>query len=214
MDDHQLVRNGFRRLIEECQGFEVAGEASSVEEAWTLLARIRYELVVLDLNLPEHHGRGGNEEQGLALLRRLRELRPDLPVLVLTMRDDDESVLQAVAAGARGYLLKSSSVEELHRAIRQVMDGGSYLHPEIVTAVLGQVRAPRSLDGGDVDLTVREREVLQAMIEEPGLREVAARLSVSVNTAKTHVRALYRKFKVKNRTQLVLAAMQSRHLRG
>lgn len=178
-DDHTLVRAGLRSLLEGLAGVEVVGEAGDGHETLRLADALRPDVVVLDIGMP-----GLN---GLAVTERLHRDHPRIRVLILSMHTTEEYVLQALRAGAAGYLLKGSAVPELELAVQAVARGESYLSPAVSRHVVDEYVART---GGEADplaaLTLRQREVLQLVAEGHTSKEVAQRLGLSPRTVETH----------------------------
>lgn len=203
IDDQALVRSGIRALL-ELAGVEVAGEAGDGEAALALIADVRPEVVLLDLRMPHR--------DGLWTLRRLQELGGDVPVLVLTTFEDDRLVLEALHAGARGYLLKDVTLEQLTRAVDVLADGGSYIAPSITDRLLRALRSePVPMDAHAPpieDLTGRELEVLRLMAEGYSNREISEAVFLAEGTVKNHVSTILTKLGVRDRTRAVLRALR------
>jgi DNA-binding NarL/FixJ family response regulator len=205
IDDQTLVRQGIRGLLELADDVEVVGEA---DDGMTGLVAIREhepDVVLLDLRMPEH--------DGIWTLGALRSSGITIPVLVLTTFDDDELVLAAIRAGARGYLLKDVTLDSLVAAIRALADGGTLLQPAITERVLRAIRegavgadddgAPLVLD----DLTSREVEVLRLLAGGYSNREIATALHLAEGTVKNHVSTVLLKLGARDRTRAVLRAL-------
>jgi DNA-binding NarL/FixJ family response regulator len=196
VDDHAVVREGLERIIARCDDLVVVAAASSGREALDLAQRLRPDLVLLDLSLPDM--------PGLDVLAGLRS-EPESPrVLVLTIHDDDDVVLEAVRAGAEGYVLKTASREELLAAVRRVGAGG-HAFDEVVIGALLRRETPRA---GVAELSGREREVLQLVAEGLTNRDVAARLFLSADTVNGHLDNIYRKLGVSDRAHAVAVALR------
>ena len=178
-DDHDLVRAGFRSLLKDMAGLAVVAEAANGREACRLVRDQRPDLVLMDIMMPELNG--------LDATARIAATYPDVRVLILSMNASEEYVLQALRAGAAGYLLKNVKPAELEEAIRTVARGQTYLTPAIskhvVAGYLQHASAPRGSLG---QLTARQREVLQLIAEGRTTKEIAQRLEVSVKTAEGH----------------------------
>jgi DNA-binding NarL/FixJ family response regulator len=178
-DDHLLVRSGVRALLSAVLGMEVVAEASDGEEALKLVAQHQPDVAVLDIAM-----KGMN---GLEAARRLRALYPKMKVLMLSMYGSEEYVMQALNAGANGYLLKDSASSELERAVRQVMQGDSYLDSHISKESVNQYMKRAAESGTTVDqLTPRQRQILQMVAEGLNTKEIAYRLNISAKTVETH----------------------------
>lgn len=202
VDDQALVRQGIRTLL-ELAGVDVAGEAADGGEALAVIAQCDPDVVLLDLRMPGH--------DGIWTLRQLREREVDVPVLVLTTFDDDALVLEALHAGARGYLLKDVTLERLTRAVDVLADGGTLIAPTITERLLRTIRStPPPLGSPDApleSLTDRELEVLRLMAEGYGNREIAEALFLAEGTVKNRVSAILLKLGARDRTKAVLRAL-------
>jgi DNA-binding NarL/FixJ family response regulator len=171
VDDHSLVRRGFRRILEDDRAISVVGEAGDGEEAVRMAQKLRPQVIVMDCAMP-----GMN---GLVATRRILEGDPKVFVLMLSMHSEDTLVRQALDAGARGYILKSAVHLDLVKAVKQVAAGETVLDPQVVSA--------KGLKGErDSGLTLRELEILQLIVEGQSNKEIAARLELSVNTVAVH----------------------------
>jgi len=196
-DDHPVVRDGLAAMLSTQPDFAVVGEAGTGAEAVELAARLRPDVVLMDLEMPDL--------DGIEAIRRLRAT--DLPVIqvvVLTAFDTDERILGALQAGAQGYLLKGAPRVEIFAAIRTVSAGGALIPPVVASKLLRQVRAAEHPDA----LTAREKEVLGLVAAGLANQEIAARLSISERTVKFHVSSVLGKLGAKNRTQAVRLARE------
>lgn len=193
-DDHPVVRDGLAAMLATQPDFEVVGEAGSGEEALVEAARLRPDLVLMDLEMPV--------VDGIEAIRRLRAADPSVQVVVLTAFDTDDRIVGAIQAGAQGYLLKGAPRAEIFAAIRTVSAGGALIPPVVASKLLRQVR-----ENPDA-LTAREIEVLGLVAAGLANREIAARLSISERTAKFHVSSVLAKLGAKNRTQAVRLARE------
>jgi two-component system, NarL family, nitrate/nitrite response regulator NarL len=197
VDDHPLVRDGLRVRLASVPGFRVVAEAGSADEALAAALAQPPDLVLMDIGM-----KGIN---GIEATRRLMAALPTLRVLVLSMYDNAEYVREALAAGARGYLLKDSPAEEIVEAIRAVMAGGTHLSPALADAVS---RAER----GDGLLTPREREVLALIAEGLSSKDIGERLAMGVRTVETHRTSLRRKLDLASPAALVRYAVERRRM--
>jgi DNA-binding NarL/FixJ family response regulator len=208
-DDHRLFREALRVVLErEC---EVVGEAASGEEAVTLAARTRPNIVLLDVGMP---GVGG-----LNAAHRLAKEAPASKVVILSQHDDEEYVIEAmVEAGAAGYLVKTDAAAELLSALRAVAAGRSYLSSAVAPAVLARLKNSRSAAPGRsasvVKITRREREVLSLIGEGATSKEIAARLDISPKTAQVHRDNLKQKLKAKSTAAIVRYAIKHKLIRA
>lgn len=171
VDDHSLVRRGFRRMLEDAHDITVVGEAGDGDEAVQLSIKLEPQVIVMDCALPG--------TSGLVATRRILEQSPDRKILMLSMHSEDTLVRQALAAGARGYVLKNAINLDLVEAVRRIAAGDTVLDP--------QVSRPTPLKGErDHGLTVRELEILQLIVDGRSNKEIAAQLDLSANTVAVH----------------------------
>jgi NarL family two-component system response regulator LiaR len=200
VDDHDVVRQGIRLIIETRLRHEVV-EASSAEESLQAVRSHALDLVLMDARMPEH--------DGIWALRRIREVQPDLPVLILSTYDTEEYVEGSLEAGAAGYLLKEATTQQLAEAIETALSGkGVYLHPAVAQRMLHRGR-----QGGRTLLSDREIDVLRLVVEGATNEQIAGRLFVSEKTVKTHLSNIFRKLEVANRTQAAAKAIRERLVR-
>lgn len=197
VDDHPIVRQGLVSVLSDEEDLEVVGEGGSGREAVALVARLRPDVVLLDLEM--------EDGDGVEAIPRLKAAHPGVEVLVFTAYDTDERVLGAIRAGARGYLLKGASADEIARGIRTVAAGGSYLEPRVASKVLAQIKSPPRTAPG---LSEREREVLRLVADGLPTKQIASRLSISDRTVKFHVNSIFHKLGADNRAQAVALAAQ------
>ena len=201
VDDHPVVRQGLRVLLDVHDGIEVAGEAADGEEALALAAALEPDVILLDLKLPGL--------DGVAVLTELRSRGIGARVLVLTSANDPAQVSRAVQAGASGFLYKDVDPDALIRAIRAVNDGNLLLAPDAAAPLMAAHATPAAAPrGGLASLTVREREVLDQLARGRSNREIARELHVSEKTVKTHVSSVLAKLGVQDRTQAALYAVR------
>ena len=194
-DDHLIVRDGLRGMLESQPDFEVVGEASNGEEAVHLANSLKPEVVLMDLRMPVM--------DGVTAIRQIKDSQPDVQVLVLTTYDSDADILPAIEAGATGYLLKDISREELYSAVRATASGDSVLAPGVAARLIGRMRAP-----AEEKLSSRELEVLQLVAEGDSNSEIAGRLHISQATVKSHLIHIFGKLGVSDRTAAVTVALQ------
>ncbi|APU17428.1 MULTISPECIES: response regulator [Actinoalloteichus] len=208
VDDQTLVRHGIRTLL-DIADVDVVGEADDGRSALEVIAATTPEVILLDLRMPRF--------DGIWTLRELAERGIEIPVLVLTTFDDDSLVLDALRAGARGYLLKDVTVEQLTRAVHTLADGGTLIAPSITDRMLRAIRSGPTPDGAGThqiqELTEREREVLRLMAEGYSNREIAEALFLAEGTVKNHVSTILVKLGARDRTNAVLRALHQGILR-
>lgn len=199
VEDQTLVRQGLRSLLELSGEAEVVGEAATGEEALSLVPAVRPDVLLLDIRLP---GTGGIE-----VLRRLRDRGCLPPTLILTTFDDDGLLLEAVRAGARGYLLKDVTFDQLTEAIRRLARGETFLQPAVTRlAVAGLEKLPGQPAEGEASegLTARETQILRLVAGGYSNREIASVVGLSEGTVKNHVSSILVKLGVRDRTRAVL----------
>lgn len=193
-DDHPVVRDGLRAMLDTDPDIEVVAEAATGLEAVSMARVHRPHLVLMDLRMPELDGAAATE--------RIRAEFADVSVLILTTYDNDTDIDRAIGAGATGYLLKDARRDDLFRAVRLAAQGESVLAPPVAARVLGWMHAPSARS-----LSSRELEVLQAVAEGLSNRDIALRLHLSEATIKTHLLHVFAKLDVDNRTAAATAAL-------
>lgn len=193
-DDHQIWRSGLRADLGD--GFAVVGEAGDATEAVAVIEREKPDLVVCDLHMP-----GGG---GIEVARRCGAA---VPVVMLTVSEAERDLLEAVAAGAVGYLVKSTPVDELRRALRSAADGEPVFSPSLAALVMGEFRRLHKVTGGSQPLSEREREVLQLVARGHTYKEIGAELHISPKTVENHVRNILGKLRLSRKQELVRYAV-------
>jgi len=196
IDDHPVVREGLVVALEDDPGFEVVGAAESYEDSLSIMITNRPDVILLDLELP---GIGG-----LRAIPRLVEDFPGARILIFTAYDTEEQVLGAIRSGARGYLLKGASIQEIAQAIRAVHGGESYLQPRIASKVMAELDPHKQATA----LSRRQVEVLQRIAEGQTNGQIAAALNITERTVKFHVTTLMRKLDADNRAHAVALAAE------
>jgi DNA-binding NarL/FixJ family response regulator len=204
VDDHDLFRTGLKTLLEE-QGIRVVGEAANGQTALRLVSELAPEVVIMDLNMPGL--------SGVATTREVTSLSPLTRVVVLTISSDDNDVMDAVMAGACGYLLKDSSIHDLVGGIRAAAAGESLISPQIAAKVLQRLRAQgTSADVAEkvtAELSDREIEVLKLIANGKDNAEIARELFISPKTVKNHISNILMKLQIENRIQAAVYAVRS-----
>lgn len=195
VDDHPVVLDGLDAILGTQEDFEVVGTASDGEAGLAIIARHAPDVVLMDLEMPDM--------DGVETIRKAREARPELRVIAFTAYDTDERILDALRAGARGYLLKGAPRAEVFQAIRVVHAGGSLLEPSIALRLMEEARAPAR---PEVELSPREREVLELVAAGLLNKEIGVELGISERTVKFHVSGLLNKLGAGNRTEAVALA--------
>ncbi|HEV3474831.1 MAG TPA: response regulator transcription factor [Actinomycetota bacterium] len=198
VDDHPVTRDGLRTALGMADDIEVAGEASSGEEAVKVADEVRPDVVFMDVRMP-----GMN---GIQATRMIRERHPDTKVVLFTIDESRASVAEAIQAGVSGYLLKDASVGELINAARQAMQGKAVIHPSLTQAFIEEVqlvdRPP------EAPLSPREIEILQKIAYGSTTKEVADQLGISFHTVKTHLERIFEKLGANDRAQAVAIAIR------
>ncbi len=200
-DDHAIVREGLRALIDTEPDMELVGEASDGVEAVQLARSLKPDVLLLDLLMPR--------KDGLAVIAEIKQHQLEARILVLTSFAEDEKVFPAIKAGALGYLLKDTTPHSLLQAIRDVYHGESSLHPTIARKLIGELHRPASPPPVGEELTEREVEVLSLVAQGLSNQEIADQLVVSERTVRKHVSNILGKLHLANRTQAALYAIQT-----
>lgn len=201
-DDHMLVRAGVRKLLELMTDVEVVGETGDGAAVVDLVAALKPDVVLLDINMPG--------QNGLEVTARLTKTWPNVRVLILSMFESEEFVAQALANGAKGYILKDAAPDALETAIRTVVSGGSYLSSAMSQQVLGAyVQQLRGEKPAAVTLSPRQREVLQLIALGHSTKDIAQRLGLSVKTVETHRTRLMQQLDIHEITALVRYAVRT-----
>lgn len=195
VDDHPVVRHGLLALLRYEPEFEIAGDASDGEEAVAAVLEYKPDVVLLDLRLPRIGG--------VEVMQQARAKGSTARFLVLTTYDTDDDITRALAAGAKGYLLKDASSHELIQAIHEVMRGNAALEPSVAARVLARMH-----DSPADELSAREIDVLQRMVRGESNRAIAIALHVSENTVKTHVSHIFAKLGAQSRAEAVVMALR------
>jgi NarL family two-component system response regulator YdfI len=201
-DDHLIIREGMRLILEAENGFELIGEACNGEEAIRLANELRPDVVLMDLRMP---GMGG-----LQAIEYLHQDQPDLPVVILTTYNEDELMKQGLRAGARGYLLKDTDRNSLFNALRAAVRGETLLKPEVLSRLLAKPErgsqhiSPRR----GLQLTDRETAILAAVAQGDRTKEIALHLGITERTVKAHLASIYNKLGVDSRAAAIAVAAQ------
>lgn len=208
-DDHAVVRTGFKHILNYQVDMEVVATAADGLEAYELVAKHRPDIILLDLSMPPG-------QSGLIATGKIHENFPDTKIVVLTMYDDEEYMFHVLKNGASGYILKNAPDEELISALRQVYDGGTYVHPSMATSLVREFmqKGPDLSDEDDPFkiLSKREIEILPLVAKGYGNKEIAEMLYISVKTVEAHKSKLMDKLQLKSRPELVEYALRKKFL--
>ena len=200
-DDHGIVREGLRRLLETEPDFKVCAEASDGREVLSQIASSKPDVAVLDITMPKLGG--------LETLERIRAEHKNTKVVLLSVHADPAFIQSAVALGVDGYVLKNGPAKDIVTAVREVMNGGSFFSPVVAKEIVEQLRSPKSESDNPFSLlTSREREVLHLIADGLSAKEVAVELSISTKTVEAHRTSLMRKLNVRKATELVRYALR------
>ena len=199
-DDHTLVRQGLRRAIEETDDLDVVGEGSNGEEIIGVAEETSPDIVVLDIRMPGM--------DGIEAARRITSQLPQTGVVMLTAYDDRHFVVEAVRAGARGYVLKTRDADHLLQAVRLVAGGNMVIDPDLVVTLADELTAAKDQNRNAQSLTDRELEILQLLAFGYTNRDIGKRLFISPDTVKTHLEHIYQKLGASDRTAAVAEAMR------
>jgi two-component system, NarL family, invasion response regulator UvrY len=201
VDDHEVVRDGVKRLLEEQPGAISCGEAGTPDEALGMALTGEWDAVVLDLSF--------NGKSGLEVLKELKQIRPRLPILVLTMHSEEQYARRAFKAGAAGFITKDSPRAELSKAIQKVMEGGKYLSPALAERLINDLE--RGIDRPpDETLSDREFQVMRLIASGKTLSEIAGLLSLSDKTISTYRARLLDKMGMRTNAELTHYAIQNK----
>lgn len=197
-DDHAIVRQGLKQILAENQEMEVAGEASTAKELFDMLADRRWDVLMLDISLPD--------ESGIEVLGRIRELYPAMPVLVLSVHDDVQYAVRMLEQGAAGYLTKESAPQELLVALKNVVDGAKYVSHALAQRLILEFSSQREKPHHQ-NLSKRELQVLSLIASGKSVKEVGFELDLSVKTVSTHRVRILKKMGMKHNAELIRYAL-------
>lgn len=200
-DDHLIIRQGLRLILETETDFELIGEASDGNEAVSLCKKLKPDVVLMDLRMPNM--------DGLTAIEKLRAEQPNSAVVILTTFNEDELMLRGLQAGAHGYLLKDTDRNTLFNTIRAAARGETLLKPEIMARLLSQNATTQTTAHAPINLTERELEVLNAVARGERSKEIAVQLGISERTVKAHLASIYNKLGVDSRAAAIAVAAQS-----
>ena len=200
-DDHTILREGIKVLLNRERDMEIVAEAEDGAQALEQVRSVKPDVVVMDISMPKIGG--------LEVTREITETFPDVKVVILTMHDNEEYLVQALKSGAKGYVLKEAAATDLAEAIRAVVRGDAYLYPAVARKLVDDyVNRVRTIKTASESLTPREREVLKLVAEGHTNREIADYLGISVKTVENHRANLMRKLDLHDRTELARYAIK------
>jgi len=205
VEDQREIREGLRYLIEGTDGFDCTGSFGSIEEALPALTAGTTDVALVDIGLPGLSGIEG--------IRLLKERRPQLRTMALTIYQDDDRIFEALCAGASGYLLKKTPPARLLECLREVMAGGAPMSPEVASRVISLFREYRPPERADYHLTPHELRLLKLLADGHSYKTAAAELGSSVHTVDFHMRSIYDKLQVHSKSEAVAKALRNRLLR-
>ncbi len=206
-DDHVLMRHGLRRILEERDTLEIAGEVGDGLELLSLLNKVNPDLIILDLSMPNL--------RGIEAIPEIRHIRPNTKVLMLTMHKEEEYLYQAISAGANGYLLKDDAEKELFSAIEYIQSGKIYISPGLADqSMQNWARLRRGEDDfrSTEELTVRQREILKLIAEGKSNKEIGDLLFISVRTVERHRANMMSKLNIRKTAELVQYALRKHYI--
>ncbi|WP_054942979.1 response regulator [Paenibacillus ihuae] len=203
VDDHFVVRQGLKLILETSEQFQIVGEAENGQQALSLIDEVQPDVILMDLNMPVM--------SGLEAMQILRDRNISVPVIILTTYNEDELMINGLALGARGYLLKDTSRENLFRNIESAVRGETLLSAEIMEKVIAardHQRSPVPAKGASSLLSDKEVQILQSVARGFKSKEIAYDIGISERTVKAHLTSIYNKLGVDSRSQAVAAAME------
>ncbi len=205
IDDHQLIIDGMKSILQDEEEVAFAGGANSMGEALDFLSRNQVDVVLADISMPQH--------SGIEVTRKIRELYPNIRVLALTMHEDISMISKMVDAGASGYILKRTNMNEVLEAIKEVASGGRYLGRDVQAILMDNLGASANVvempEDAPAPLTTREREILNLVAKEMSNEEIANKLFISERTVETHRRNIFTKTKTKSIVGLIKYAIKN-----
>jgi DNA-binding NarL/FixJ family response regulator len=199
-EDHAMVRESLSAVLGNNPSVQVVGTACNGREAVDKAQQLEPDVVLMDIKMPNM--------DGIKACRLLKKEKPEVHVIMLTVMDDESHVIEAIAAGASGYILKSMSVNELLRAIRLAMEGKSLLHPSVTKKLINEFRRLSDDETGSFHISDRELEVLQLLAYGYTNKEIANKMSISLQTVKSHIIHIFRKLDASDRTDAVAKALR------
>lgn len=200
-DDHLVVREGLRLILETAEEFELVGEAADGAQAVQLANELKPDVVLMDLQMPHL--------DGLAAIEQIRAQQPDIAIVILTTYNEDDRMIRGLRAGALGYLLKDTDRETLLNSIRAAARGETLLKPEIMARVLAHADAAPPRASSATELTDREVQVLRLLVRGAQNKEIAAQLNITERTVKAHLASIFNRLGVNSRTEAAAVAVRT-----
>ena len=202
-EDHMIVREGLRKMLEYEEDLEVIGEAQDGRQAVSLAGKLCPDVILMDIDM--------NGRNGIEAVELIRDFNKDVKIIILTVFDDNKNVIDAISAGASGYLLKKNSFDKLFTAIAEVLEGGAPMSSNIARMVLEHVAGNSSfITAEKYELTAREKDILTALVKGYSYKMIASSLFISFETVKTHIRNIYEKLHVHSQSEAVAKALKNR----
>lgn len=201
-DDNEALRQSMEALICDEPDFEFIAAISNAETIGTDITELRPDVILMDIDMPVVNG--------VQAVKTIRSINPTLPVIMLTIFDDNENIFNAICAGASGYILKRYAIEEIPSAIRNVLKGGAPMTGSVAKKVLQMVPQAKTAEQEKSDLSKRETEILQFLVNGFSYKMIAAELTVSIDTVRFHIKKIYDKLHVHSATEAVSKALKDR----
>lgn len=201
VDDHLVVREGLKLIFETEENYEVIGEAENGDKALVLIEQLKPDVVLMDLNMPKM--------SGIEVIKALKEKNNPVPIIVLTTYNDNNLIMEALSLGAKGYLLKDTTRQELIRTVESAIRGEILLRPEISNSIFSSKKEPEQSNSSfNTAFTERELFILQAIARGCTSKEIAFDMDISERTVKAHLTNIYSKLKVESRSEAVAKAIE------
>ena len=201
VDDHFVVREGLKLIFETEENYEVVGEAENGEKALVLIEQLKPDVILMDLNMPKM--------SGLEVIKALNKTNNSVPIIILTTFNDDNLIIEALSLGAKGYLLKDTTRQELIRTVESAIRGEILLQPQISKSIFSSKKEPNHNNNSfNTSITERELFILQAIARGCTSKEIAFDMDISERTVKAHLTNIYSKLKVQSRSEAVAVAIE------
>ena len=201
-DDSDVIRESLRTLLFEEPGFEVIAMLANAETVETDISQLKPDVVLMDIDMPEVNG--------VEAVKRIRKLNPQLPIIMLTVFDDNENIFKAIYAGASGYILKRYVTVEIVAAIHNVLSGGAPMTGTVAKKVLQMLPVAVSVEEENQVLTVKEKDILQLLVNGYSYKMIASEISISIDTVRFHIKKIYDKLHVHSSTGAVSKAIKEK----